>query len=268
VVVAISRAKVAFIHEPLVFADLAFIADIFRYPKLFYTNFLGPQFLATVIGILGAIIAAWFYFEPHMLPKAGRVAALRRLPFCPSCVSRWSAGRWRSRPFRTRIWMWRATASWSRSPGTSWPGGVTTGRGGSSAGSRPSTCRWRERKRSRPLSSLSWRNAGPSSIFAGSTAARWRCRTSIAPARAAAWGMLETPIGGGYTMRSEFAVLTGRKPQDIGFDRYYPYLNSAAYGEHALAAALRYNGYQTAFIATPIFSGATAVCRRSDLIAW
>jgi len=72
--IALSRAKLAFIRVPLGFAHLAFSADSFRQPKGFYTNFLTPLFLATV-GILGTIVAAWFYFEPHRLPKAGRAAA-------------------------------------------------------------------------------------------------------------------------------------------------------------------------------------------------
>jgi phosphoglycerol transferase MdoB-like AlkP superfamily enzyme len=49
-------------------------------------------------------------------------------------------------------------------------------------------------------------------------------------------------------MRTEFAFFTGRRPEEIGFDRYYPYLRSAPYGEHALPAALRKAGYDTVFI--------------------
>jgi phosphoglycerol transferase MdoB-like AlkP superfamily enzyme len=258
VFVAISRAKVAFIHEPLVFADLAFIADIFRYPKLFYTNFLGPRFLAAAVGILGTIIAAWFYFEPPMLPKAGRVAAglgvgawlvlalAAFLPILRQPLERWAlaikavpdahldvasdgqlvtlAGdflAWRGDDRARRIQCWKPALHLSLARARKEPPAelIVVAQCGSFVDFR--------RLDGCPL-------ALP--------------HLDRARRRAAAWGMLETPIGGGYTMRSEFAVLTGRKPQDIGFDRYYPYLNSAAYGGHALPAALRYNGYQTAFI--------------------
>jgi phosphoglycerol transferase MdoB-like AlkP superfamily enzyme len=258
VFVAISRAKVAFIHEPLVFADLAFIADIFRHPKLFYTNFLGPLFLVAAIGMLAAIIGAWFYFEPHMLPRDGRVAAglgigawlvLALAPFLPSL----------RRPLER--WALAIKAVPDAHLDVASDGQLVTLAGDFLA--------WRGDDRARRIEG--WRPAlhlplararqePPADLIIVAQCESFvdfrrldGCPLALphldrARRRAAAWGMLETPIGGGYTMRSEFAVLTGRKPQDIGFDRYYPYLNSAPYGEHALPAALRYNGYETAFI--------------------
>jgi phosphoglycerol transferase MdoB-like AlkP superfamily enzyme len=66
--------------------------------------------------------------------------------------------------------------------------------------------------------------------------------------RAAAWGRLENAFPGGYTMRTEFSLLTGRPHLEFGFDRYYPYLNAGAYAEHALPVLLRRHGYASTFI--------------------
>src|SRR5262245_33026460 len=259
VFVAISRAKVAFIHEPLVFADLAFIADIFRHPKLFYTNFLGPLFLAAAIGGLAAIISTWFYFEPHVLPEASRLAAF------------WAvAGGWlllALAPFlpvlRDPLERWALTikAVPDAHLDIAGDGQLVTLAGDFLA--------WRGDDRARriarwqptlalPLAKLT--DAAPAQLIVVAQCESFvdfrrldGCALALphldrARRRAAAWGTLETPIAGGYTMRSEFALLTGRKPQDIGFDRYYPYLNSAPYREHTLPAALSYSGYATAFI--------------------
>jgi phosphoglycerol transferase MdoB-like AlkP superfamily enzyme len=261
VFVAISRAKVAFIHEPLVFADMAFVADLFRHPKLFYTTFLGPLFLAAAIGSIAAIISTWFHLEPHMLPASGGSVALVGVgagwlllalaPFLP--ILRQPLERWalaiKSVP--------------EPHPDVAADGQLVTLAGDFLA--------WRGDDRARriacwrpalplplPLTRLGERPAAQLIVVA-------QCESffdfrrldgcplalpalDTARRRAAAWGTLETPIAGGYTMRSEFALLTGRKPQDIGFDRYYPYLKSAPYGQQSLPAALRNSGYQTTFI--------------------
>lgn len=259
VFVAISRAKVQFIHEPLVFADLAFIADIFRHPKLFYTNFLGPLFLLAAIGGLAAIIGTWFYFEPHVLPETRRLTAFWLV----------AAG-----------WLLLALAPFLpilRRPLERWALAIKAGpdahldiaRDGQLVTLAGDFLAWRGDDRARriahwrpalalPLASLA--DAPPAELIVVAQCESFvdfrrldGCALALphldrARRRAAAWGTLETPIAGGYTMRSEFAVLTGRRPQEIGFDRYYPYLNSAPYREHALPAALAYSGYATAFI--------------------
>src|ERR671937_1412696 len=76
VFVAISAAKIRFVHEPLVFSDMAFILDVFRHPKLFYSTFLGPLFLIGSIGSIVAIIVLWFSLEPPRLPGQDREIAI------------------------------------------------------------------------------------------------------------------------------------------------------------------------------------------------
>jgi len=65
---------------------------------------------------------------------------------------------------------------------------------------------------------------------------------------AVSWGQLGNSFDGGYTLRTEFAFLSGRPPEDIGFDRYYPYLNAQPYAEITVPNALKKAGYSTTFM--------------------
>ncbi len=258
VFVAISRAKMAFIHEPLVFADLAFIADIFRHPKLFYTGFLGPLFVVGAIGSIVAIIAAWFRLEPHMLPDRG----------CPLAIV--LAGAWLAialAPFApvTR----RLFERWALAIKDVPEAEADVAADGQLATLVADLLGWRGDDRGRRIARWAPPWLPSLAVVSGSAPLPLivvaQCESFLdfrrldgkrlalpaldrARARAAAWGPLETPTAGGYTMRSEFAFFTGRTPSQIGFDRYYPYLRSAPYREHALPMALRRLGYDSAFI--------------------
>ena len=62
------------------------------------------------------------------------------------------------------------------------------------------------------------------------------------------YGFFESAFSGGYTQRTEFAVLTGLSVEDIGFDQYYPYFKTADFRSLSLPQNLVGNGYRTTFI--------------------
>ena len=62
------------------------------------------------------------------------------------------------------------------------------------------------------------------------------------------FGLFENAFSGGYTQRTEFAVLTGLSIEEIGFDLYYPYFRAANFQSLSLPNALAENGYNTSFI--------------------
>jgi hypothetical protein len=68
-----------------------------------------------------------------------------------------------------------------------------------------------------------------------------------ARARSIVHGALATPADGAYTMRSEYAVLTGLSPDELGFRRFDPYL-SARHPADTLAGGLRQRGFATLFM--------------------
>ena len=62
------------------------------------------------------------------------------------------------------------------------------------------------------------------------------------------YGLFESAFSGGYTQRTEFAVLTGLTTEEIGFDRYYPYFRAADFEPLSLPRRLIDNNYRTTFI--------------------
>jgi hypothetical protein len=59
------------------------------------------------------------------------------------------------------------------------------------------------------------------------------------------WGQLCVPGSGANTVRTEFAVLTGLSENEIGFDRFNPYLAFARSPVRSLAWRMRAAGYRT-----------------------
>ena len=62
------------------------------------------------------------------------------------------------------------------------------------------------------------------------------------------FGLFENAFSGGYTQRTEFAVLTGLSIKEIGFDLYYPYFRAAKFQSISLPGNLTEDGYNTTFI--------------------
>ena len=62
------------------------------------------------------------------------------------------------------------------------------------------------------------------------------------------FGLFKNAFSGGYTQRTEFAVLTGLSVKEIGFDLYYPYFRAANFKSLSLPGNLAESGYHTSFI--------------------
>ena len=255
VFVAISVGKLRYTYEPLVFSDLAFVLDIFRHPTLFHTTFLGPLFLLAAIGAIAALIGFWFQFEDPLAAS---------LPVRLAVAVAWLAVA--AAPF----------AGAMRRPLELWGLGIKQNpevfgdlaRHGLMATLVMDWLSWRGDDREKRMASWSppsppiRRDAG---LEAADLIVVAQCESFLdfrrfdaaglhlpaldaARRRAIGWGRLGSAFAGGYTMRSEFAFLLGRRPADIGFDRYYPYLNAGAYRAATLPQALSAAGYATQFI--------------------
>jgi phosphoglycerol transferase MdoB-like AlkP superfamily enzyme len=66
--------------------------------------------------------------------------------------------------------------------------------------------------------------------------------------RATAYGLMGQVFEGGYTMRTEFAVLRGLDPAAMGMDAAHPYLRARRYGSDAWPSRLRQSGWRTHFL--------------------
>jgi phosphoglycerol transferase MdoB-like AlkP superfamily enzyme len=61
-------------------------------------------------------------------------------------------------------------------------------------------------------------------------------------------GPLAVPVWGAYTMRTEFAFLSGIAPRELGVHRFNPYRRLAHAGVPTIASTLRQRGYRTVCI--------------------
>ncbi len=66
---AISRAKFQFIREPLVFSDIALVADVFKYKTIFYASKLNIVFWIASFSYVFGVSGLYMWFEPHVLPE-------------------------------------------------------------------------------------------------------------------------------------------------------------------------------------------------------
>lgn len=254
----ICRGKVWFVHEPLVFSDIAFIIDVFRYPKLFYSTFLHPLNIALVLTAFVSAVAFWFYLEPSVLPAddAGLAVAgglvgwaialsLLFLPVTRRVFESWALAICRDPDVEHDIaafghlatllihfLAWRGDDRKKRIARWTPPPDISNKHDGVSAADLIVVAQCE--------SFYDFRRLGMTDLsFEELDAAR---------ARAVSWGRLGSSFEGGYTLRTEFSFLTGRAPSDIGFDRYYPYLNAKAYRGIAVPRALSQLGYRTVFM--------------------
>lgn len=70
VFVVISRAKYAYLREPLVFSDLGFLATLLRHPALFYVGRGTALALGLVVLAIAGAILGWSVVEPRRLDAA------------------------------------------------------------------------------------------------------------------------------------------------------------------------------------------------------
>jgi hypothetical protein len=234
----VSNAKYASLREPFVFTDLSLFSQLFAHPRL-YLPFLSIGTVAAIVVGIAAVIAG-FVVET---PMAGR-------PFGAIAIS--------------------AAASFlaayllaARLPLTLNPVDDQKRHGFLAVfiayllnGMKPATSRQlRDALAAGPFATGAPRST-PDVILIQSESffdAR-RLTESIAPAilhhfdtarrESVQYGQLTVPAWGANTMRTEFAVLTGIDPTQLGYARFYPY----AFVRRAcasLASWFKQGGYQT-----------------------
>jgi len=256
---AVSRGKFAFIREPLVFSDLAFLGDVFRHPKLFYTSLLGPLVFVALLGSVGLSVYVCFKIEPHWLPAGHELTALflaaaawggiTALPFLPMTRRRLERMALAVKPdadifsdvardgcFTTLLldWLcWRGDDRSERVRNWQSPGQRMAGLEVAADAADLIVVAQCE-------SFLDFRRLGSQTLQLPAIDA--------ARSRAVAWGPLVNACPGGYTLRSEFSFLIGEANSRLAFDRYYPYLNAGPYGARALPNLLKPFGFRSTYL--------------------
>ena len=258
--VAASRIKQHLLQEPLVFLDLQFIGQILRYPSLYYGQVLLsrrilPLTFAGLLALLVLLLALW-QREPSLRAAWPAFTTLALL-LGPALL--WLAARW---PGVGNVGQKLLAA-----PANELNPRETTNRWGLFVPMLAHYCRGREEGRT-PRQRAGSRGFGfraPANAPDLPHVIAVQCESFANPARffrdapllpayeqalssALAFGPLEVPAGGAYTMRTEFSFLTGRSPEELGCDRFNPYARAEQHQDPSLAVTLAAAGYHTHFV--------------------
>ncbi len=258
----ISRAKFRFIREPLVFSDIALVADVFKYKTIFYANSLNIVFWsASFLYVFGAS-ALYMYFEPHLLPSSNRLGwivlllmaaevpwfllfygpvnrpvadMVQRLVGKPNVkISTIRFGTFGSVVFHFIIWLGRRREQIIAELSGLFLSAVQDLIGHDADNKAPLVIVWQSE------SFIDMRHCGVSEIKLPTIDRLQKL--------AAQWGRLATVFEGGYTLRTEFAVLSGLVPDDLHVDASYPYLRASHYTDVVWPTKLKNAGWTTHFI--------------------
>lgn len=241
----VDRLKRQVIGEPVVFSDLALLAQVPRHPQLYYTlpltdlRIAGPLLLGLVI------VVAWYILEPAALPEAAGASALAILGLPAGLAALVLAGlsppgqaalrRLFPRPDLTRDVVRYGLVATMMGYGLRRLGEADARPVPARAGGNPDD----EVVVVVQLESF----LDPARLGGPDLPLMTRIR-----AQAAQYGRLTVPAHGAYTMRSEHAVLTGLDPDHLGFGRYDPYLARKGEEPTSLARLARAGGFATVFV--------------------
>jgi hypothetical protein len=248
----ISRVKFNDIREPLVFSDIALVLLLFRHKELFRASWLGVGAMAAALAYVFGASALFYVYEPPILPASGRLGAILAgilvaaapwllLTAAPArrAASRLAAavtGRDDIAALTVRLGAFGAVLygflAWLGERPHPKPAVPSPGMAGDT-GERPLLIVWQSE------SFVDMRHHGVPVSLPNLDALR---------RRAVAWGRMASIFEGGYTLRTEFAVLSGMPPQDLGPDASHPYLRAGAYSDIAWPSRLRRAGWATHFI--------------------
>ena len=260
----ISRVKFRFIREPLIFSDLALVVDVFRYKEIFYASWLNIAFWAFAILYVFGLSALIMALEPTLLPAGNAVpAALAGLVvwFSPLVLLTVQPVRALVSQFlRTFIGRLDLRANTIRF-GTfgyivlnflMWIGNIRDKRtfideARKSLDSAANTLVRFRKEEAAPLvvvwqseSFVDMRHFGLDGLSLP--------HLDTLRERAAQWGRLANVFEGGYTLRTEFAVLSGIQPESIDLDASYPYLRAGEYADLVWPMRLKKAGWRTHFV--------------------
>ncbi|MGV1873706.1 LTA synthase family protein [Agrobacterium rosae] len=257
----ISRAKYIFIREPLVFSDIALVVDVFKYKSIFYATNLNIVFWIIALGYVFGVTALFMVYEPAIIPESytplwiivgilvptlsvlllfvkpvGHLAATvsQRLLTTLNVRSNTTRfGTFASVSYHFMMWlgMKRDAIIEEIAQGLQ---SVIHDMLGQPNHDAPLLIVWQSE------SFMDLRNFGDEDLQLPTI--------DLMKERAAQWGRMTTVFEGGYTLRTEFAVLSGLQPDDVHADASYPYLRASHYADVVWPNKLRKAGWLTHFI--------------------
>ena len=249
VLAVVDRLKRKVIGEPVVFSDLALLAQVPRHPQLYYTLPLTDLRIAGPLLLSLSAIVAWYVLEPAALPEAPaqRLLAILGLPAALAGLV-FAALTPPAEPWLRHLFPRPALAQ-------------DVARYGLVATMMGYALRRLGESRTKPVAPTPpvWAAASP----ADEVVVVVQLESFLDPARiggpdlplmarirtqAAQYGRLAVPAHGAYTMRSEHAVLTGCEPETLGFGRFDPYLARKGDEPTSLARLARAAGFRTIFV--------------------
>jgi hypothetical protein len=231
----VSHAKARVLREPLVFADLALYLQALRHPRL-YLPYFGEGRALLVAGVVAALVLVGVEVDrPASLSLAG-----------------WAG------LFAAGVALLLAGTALGRNALSLEPGEDVAAYGLVAS----LWLYWLEEDKPLPRieGPFVHRNSGSdpelpvvvvqSESFFDARRLGARVAKDVLPnydARAAEGesGPLAVPVWGAYTMRTEFAFLSGIAPRALGVHRFNPYRRFARHGAATIASALRARGYRT-----------------------
>lgn len=262
---AISRAKYKFIREPLVFSDIALVADVFKYKSIFYANSLNIVFWIIAFLYVFGVSALYMIFEPSILPGNASHSKLFWIVVLVLCADLpWIAlfwgpvnrpiaalvGRLVGKPnakvstvrfgtfvsviFHFILWLGVRREKVVAGMQEAFFAAVNELIGHDADNKAPLVLVWQSE------SFLDMRHYGVDTIRLPTIDRLQRMATQ--------WGRLSTIFEGGYTLRTEFAVLSGLEPDDLHVDASYPYLRARHYTDLVWPTKLKKAGFTTHFV--------------------
>ncbi|WP_411033330.1 LTA synthase family protein [Shinella sp. BYT-45] len=262
---AISRAKFIFIREPLVFSDIALVADVFKHKEIFYATKLNVLFWIIACSYVFGASALFYYFEPSILPARNRVFWI----VVGLCVAFGPHVLIFVKPINVRLR--RISESLLQTLDVF----VNTVRFGTFASVIYHFLIWIGTRRDKIVAELmaSLQHAFHEIVHADDAVTAenaplvvvWQSESFYdlrhfgvpdlnlpnldgLKARAVQSGRMTSVFEGGYTLRTEFAVLSGLQPEDAHADASYPYLRAAHYSDIVWPMRLKRAGWLTHFV--------------------
>ncbi|MCG5245226.1 LTA synthase family protein [Methylorubrum extorquens] len=241
----VDRLKRRVIGEPVVFSDLALLAQVPRHPQLYYTLPLTDLRIAGPLLLAVATVVSWYVVEPAALPSGAgaSILAILGLPVALAALALAGLTPLGQRALR-RIFPHPDLARDVARYGLVAPMmGYALRRLGEDD-ARPVLARGEGSPDDEIVVVVQLESfLDPARLGGPDLPAMARIR-----AQAAQYGRLAVPAHGAYTMRSEHAVLTGLDPESLGFGRYDPYLARKGEEPTSLARLARAAGFETVFV--------------------
>lgn len=264
---AISRAKFAFIREPLVFSDIALVPHMFRHKEIFYATFINLIFWVVAIGYVFGASFLYMWFEQTILPEKNRILWIALglfiaytplfLPFLKitnkplvkisesllrtldSRINTVRFGTFASILYHFIIWMGRRREEVVEEIRLSLQHVVQELIGHENSSEEPGDA---------PPLIVIWQSESFFDLRHFKVTDLDLPNLDALRRRASQWGRMTNVFEGGYTLRTEFAVLTGIQPEDAYADASYPYLRASHYSSIAWPKRFLDAGWSTHFV--------------------